>query len=159
SHHSRKSPSGGISELAASIHLAHLAARLDATLSVPTLVRLQRNPRLQVRLAKFLLGPETDVDGCCRDADLLLGRDPRRAALLAGSIWHACSLLRLVAKHDLSILVGYIGAEAHAFGIRHSANAVATEAVADPERFSQQIEHDGHACLGAWLNEAPALDR
>lgn len=79
--------------------------------------------------------------------------------MLAGSIWHARSLVKLVSKPDLSLLVGRIGAEAHAFGIRHLGHAIATESIADPEQLAQQIEHEGHACLGAWLEESSALDR
>lgn len=80
-------------------------------------------------------------------------------ALLTGSIWHARSVLKLVSKRDLTILVGHIGAEAHAFGIRHLSSAVATTPIVDPEQLSRQIEHDGYACLGAWLEDASELDR
>ncbi|WP_082908055.1 nodulation protein NolU [Bradyrhizobium neotropicale] len=159
SHRSLKSLSEGLSELTASIHLTRLSARLDPALSTATLVRLQMNPRLQVRLAELLLGNEMSFNACVWGDDLLLGHNPHRAALLAGSIWHARSLLKLVSKDDLSTLIGVIGAEAHAFGIRHLANAIAATSIADPEQLSQRIEHDGHACLGAWLNEASALER
>ncbi|MGY3610651.1 MULTISPECIES: nodulation protein NolU [unclassified Bradyrhizobium] len=159
SHTWSESPSEGLRELAASTHLTRFAARLDARLSASTLVRLQKSSRLQVRLAEMLLGNEMDESSSNWGKDLLLGHDPNRAALLAGSIWHARSLLKLVSKQDLAILLGRIGAEAHAFGIRHFASAVAITATADPEQLSQQIEHDGHACLGAWLDEASALDR
>ncbi|MGY3622267.1 nodulation protein NolU [Bradyrhizobium sp. USDA 10063] len=148
-----------MSELVASIHPTRLAARLDAVLSAATLVRLQKSSRLQIRLAELLVGNEMDSNGSGLGADLLLGHDPRRAALLAGSIWHARSLLKLISKQHLSILIGRIGAEAHAFGIRHLANAIAATSIADPEQLSQQIEDDGHSCLGAWLNEASARDR
>lgn len=146
-------------ELVASIHPSRFAARLDPLLSPPTLLRLQQSSRLQPKLAGLLLGGEVDVSGADWNEDLLLGHDPRRAALLAGSIWHARSVLKLVSRHDLSILVELIGAEAHAFGIRHLSSAVATTPVADPEQLSRQIEHDGHVCLGTWLDEAPALER
>ncbi|MGY4399403.1 nodulation protein NolU [Bradyrhizobium sp. USDA 3315] len=146
-------------KFAASIHPSRLAAGLDPLLSPSTLLRLQQSSRLQPRLAELLLGSEVDVSGSGWNDDLLLGHDPRRAALLAGSIWHARSVLKLVSKRDLSILVAMIGAEAHVFAIRHLSAAVATTPVADPEQLSRQIEHDGHACLGAWLDEAPALDR
>uniref|UniRef100_A0A939LGW4 Nodulation protein NolU n=2 Tax=Bradyrhizobium quebecense TaxID=2748629 RepID=A0A939LGW4_9BRAD len=146
-------------ELVASIHPSRFAARLDPLLSPPTLLRLQQSSRLQPKLAGLLLGGEVDVSGANWNEDLLLGHDPRRAALLAGSIWHARSVLKLVSRHDLSILVELIGAEAHAFGIRHLSSAVATTPIADPEQLSRQIEHDGHVCLGAWLDEAPALER
>ncbi|PVE20930.1 nodulation protein NolU [Microvirga sp. KLBC 81] len=154
-----QSTSVGLSELVASMHPTRLAARLDVSLSASTVMRLQKSPRLQGRLARLLLGNEMDPNGSGWGSDLLLGHDPRRAALLAGSIWHARSLLKLVSRYDLSILIGRIGAEAHAFGIRHLANAIETTSIADPERLARQIEHEGHACLGAWLNEASALDR
>ncbi|MTV18309.1 MULTISPECIES: nodulation protein NolU [Bradyrhizobium] len=146
-------------ELTASIHPSRLAACLDPLLSPATLLRLQQSFRLQPRLAALLVGHEVDVSGAGWNEDPLLGHDPRRAALLAGSIWHARSVLKLVSKHDLSILVKMIGAEAHAFAIRHLSSAVATTPIADPEHLSRQIEDDGHACLGAWLDKAPALDR
>ncbi|MGX9431714.1 MULTISPECIES: hypothetical protein [Bradyrhizobium] len=159
SHTWSESSCEGLRELAASTHLSQFAARLDARLSASTLLRLQKSARLQVRLAEMLLGNGMDASSSNWGRDLLLGHDPNRAALLAGSIWHARSLLKLVSKQDLAILLGRIGAEAHAFGIRHLASAVATTATADPEQLSQQIEHDGHACLGAWLDEASSLDR
>ncbi|MCC8939913.1 nodulation protein NolU [Bradyrhizobium sp. Arg62] len=146
-------------ELAVSIDPSRFAARLDPLLSPATLLRLQRSSRLQPRLAKLLLGNEVDVSGAGWNNDPLLGHDPRRAALFAGSIWHARSVLKLVSKHDLSILVEMIGAEAHGFAIRHLASAVATTPIVDPEQLSWQIEHDGYACLGAWLDQASAFDR
>ncbi|WP_065756360.1 nodulation protein NolU [Bradyrhizobium paxllaeri] len=154
-----ESLSEGLRELAASAHMTRFAARLDGRLSASTLVRLQKSSRLQVRLAEMLLGNEMDSNGRNWRDDLLLGHDPNRAALLAGSIWHARSLLKLVSKQHLAILRDRIGAEAHAFAIRNLASAVAVTTAADPELLSQQIEHDGHACLGAWINEASALDR
>ncbi|MFB9262252.1 nodulation protein NolU [Bradyrhizobium erythrophlei] len=159
SNRSLNSPFDRLRELAALIHPTRFAAHLDALLSASTLLQLQKNPRLQARLAELLLGSELVSNGSGWGRDLLLGHDPRRAALLAGSIWHARSVLKLVSRHDLSILIGMIGAEAHAFGIRHLSNAVATTSIVDPEQLSRQIEHDGHACLGAWLGEASALDR
>ncbi|MBH5371150.1 nodulation protein NolU [Bradyrhizobium glycinis] len=146
-------------ELVASSHPSRFAARLDPLLSPPTLDRLQRSARLQPRLAELLLGSEVDLSDAAWNEDPLLGHDPRRAALLAGSIWHACSVLKLVSRHDLSILVEMIGAEAHAFGIRHLSDAVATTPILDPEELSRQIECDGHACLGAWLEKASSVDR
>ncbi|MGY4567979.1 MULTISPECIES: nodulation protein NolU [Bradyrhizobium] len=157
----RSSPlaSDRLRKFVAAIHPSRFAAGLDPLLSPSTLLRLQQSSRLQPRLAELLLGSEVDVSGSGWNDDLLLGHDPRRAALLAGSIWHARSVLKLVSKRDLSILVEMIGAEAHAFAIRQLSTAVATTPVADPEQLSRHIEHDGHACLGAWLDEAPALDR
>ncbi|UFW92088.1 nodulation protein NolU (plasmid) [Bradyrhizobium barranii] len=146
-------------EVAASIDQSRFAARLDPLLSLPTLGRLQRSVRLQGRLVELLLGSEVDVSGADWNEDPLLGHDPRRAALIAGSIWHARSVLKLVSRHDLSILVEMIGAEAHAFGVRHLSSAVATTPILNPEQLSRQIEYDGHACLGAWLQEASSLDR
>ncbi|RXH42242.1 nodulation protein NolU [Bradyrhizobium zhanjiangense] len=146
-------------ELVASIHPSRFAARLDPLLSPATLVRLQRSARLQPRLAELLLGSEVDLSGAGWNDDPLLGHDPRRAALLAGSIWHARSVLKLVSRQDLSILIEMIGAEAHAFGVRHLSHAVATTPIVDPEQLSRQIECDGHACLGAWLEKASSIDR
>ncbi|MBM2715368.1 nodulation protein NolU [Mesorhizobium caraganae] len=148
-----------LSDLAALAHPTRLAARLDPALSAATLVQLQKSPRLQPRLAELLLDNERASNGSGWGPDLLRGHDPRRAALLAGSIWHARSLLKLVTKPHLTVLIGHIGADAHAFGIRHLAHAIANSLIADPEKLAQQIEHDGHACLGAWLNDSPALER
>ncbi|MGY8678331.1 nodulation protein NolU [Bradyrhizobium sp. UFLA05-153] len=158
-HRSFKSPSVSLTELAGSAHPTRLAARLDTVLSASTLARLQKSSRLQLRLVRLLLDNEVDLNGKNWEPDLLLGHDPRRAALLAGSIWHARSLLKLVSKHELSILIERIGAEAHAFGIRHMAHAIATESVTGPEQLAHQIEYDGHGCLGAWLDEHPAPNR
>ncbi|MCA1455144.1 nodulation protein NolU [Bradyrhizobium sp. BRP22] len=146
-------------ELAALIDPSRFAAHLDALLSPTTLLQLQKTPRLQERLVELLVGAELASSGDSWGRDVLLGHDPRRAALLAGSIWHARSVLKLVSKHDLAILIGNIGTEAHAIGIRHSSSAVATTSIVDPERLSREIEHDGYACLGAWLKEASELDR
>ncbi|MCK3781102.1 MULTISPECIES: nodulation protein NolU [Sinorhizobium/Ensifer group] len=147
------------SELAASTHPTRLAARLDPELSAATVVQLQKCARLQPRLAELLLGNDMDWNRIGWGPDLLRGHDPRRAALLAGSIWHARSLLKVVSQRDLARLVERIGADAHAFGIRHLAHAIADKLISDPEKLALQIEHDGHACLGAWLNIRPALER
>ncbi|MCA1493616.1 nodulation protein NolU [Ensifer sp. NBAIM29] len=146
-------------ELAASAHPTRLAARLDPGLSAATVVQLQKCARLQPRLAELLLDNDMDWNRTGWGPDLLRGHDPRRAALLAGSIWHARSLLKLVSQPDLTRLVDYIGADAHAFGIRHLAHSITDELISDPEKLALQIEHDGHACLGAWLNKGPALER
>ncbi|WP_445219716.1 nodulation protein NolU [Bradyrhizobium sp. Pa8] len=152
-------PSIGVRELAASIHPTRLAARLDANLSAATLVRLQKSPRLQIRLPSLLLDHEMDSKRNDFGPDLLHGRDPKRAALLAGGIWHARSLTRLISKHDVAVLIGRIGIEVQAFGIRHAAHAVSTSVIADPQQLAQEIEDHGHGCLGAWLDEASAFDR
>ncbi|RXH38131.1 nodulation protein NolU [Bradyrhizobium nanningense] len=146
-------------ELAASADPSRIAECLDLLLSPSTLGRLQQSARLQPRLAELLLGNEVEVGSANWHEDPLLGYDPRRVALLAGSIWHARSILKLVSRHDLSILVEMIGAEAHAFAIRNLSSAVATNSIVDPEQLSRQIAYDGHACLGAWLEKASSLDR
>ncbi|MGX5805597.1 nodulation protein NolU [Bradyrhizobium sp. Arg314] len=140
-------------------HPTRLAACLDPALSVATLVQLQKRPRLQPRLAQLLLDNEMHSNGSGWEPDLLGGRDPGRVALLAGSVWHARSLLKLVSKSHLTALIEHIGADAHAFGIRHLAQAIANSAITDPEKLAQQIDYDGHACLGAWLNESTAPER
>ncbi|MCH4561137.1 nodulation protein NolU [Mesorhizobium jarvisii] len=147
---------GGI-EPAASAHPSRLAARLDPALAPATLEQLQKSPRLQPRLTELLF----DVASKHSDwgPDLLRGNDPQRAAFLAGSVWHARSLLKLVSRSDLTALIGYIGADAHKFGIRHLAHSVANRLIADPEKLAHQIEHDGHACLGAWLNNNSVMER
>ncbi|WP_139015762.1 nodulation protein NolU [Ensifer aridi] len=147
------------SELVASAHPTRLAARLDPGLSAATLLQLQNCARLQPRLAELLLDNDMDWNLTGWGPDLLHGHDPRRAALLAGSIWHARSLLKLVSQPDLTRLVEYIGADAHGFGIRHLAHAIADGLISDPEKLALQIEHDGHACLGTWLNKRPVLER
>ncbi|MCC8953866.1 nodulation protein NolU [Bradyrhizobium sp. Pear77] len=157
--HSLGSHSDRLRELAALIHPSRFAAHLDALLSAATVLKLQNSYRLQKRLAELLLGSELAAKGSSWGRDVLVGHDPRRVALLTGSVWHARSVLKLVSKHDLTILVGHIGAEAHAFGIRHLCSAVATTPIVDPEQLSRQIEHDGYACLGAWLEGASELDR
>lgn len=157
-HDPLKLASVGIRKLAATIHPTRLAARLDANLSSATLVRLQKSPRLQIRLQALLLEDEMGLNGGDFGPDLLLWHDPSRAALLAGGIWHARSLTRLVSKHDVAVLVEHVGTEVQAFGIRHAAHAVSTRLIADPQQLALGIEDDGHACLGAWLDEASTLD-
>ncbi|MDA9419182.1 MULTISPECIES: nodulation protein NolU [Bradyrhizobium] len=146
-------------ELAASVDPGRFAGLLDPLLSPSTLARLQQSARLQPRLAELLLGSKVEVSCADWDEDALLGHDPRRAALLAGSIWHARSILKLVSRHDLTILVQVIGAEAHAFAVRHLSSAVAMTPIVEPEQLSRQIEYDGHACLGAWLEQTSSLGR
>ncbi|SFQ08387.1 hypothetical protein SAMN05216330_11531 [Bradyrhizobium sp. Ghvi] len=153
------SDSDRLRELAALIHPSRFAGRLDGLLSAATVLQLQKSPRLQQRLVELLLGSELVSNGGPWGRDLLLGQDPRRAALLAGSIWHARSVLKLVSRHDVAILIENVGAEAHAFAIRHLSSAVATTSIGDPEKLASQIEHDGCACLGAWLSDASELDR
>ncbi|WP_407175519.1 nodulation protein NolU [Bradyrhizobium sp. STM 3562] len=159
SNHSVDPHSHRLRELAALIHPSRFAGRLDGVLSAATVLQLQKSPRLQQRLVELLLGNELVANGTDWGRDVLLGHDPRRAALLAGSIWHARAMLKLVSKHDVAILIENIGAEAHAFAIRHSSSAVATTLIDDPQELSSQIEHDGCACLGAWLKDASELDR
>ncbi|MDA9437089.1 nodulation protein NolU [Bradyrhizobium sp. CCBAU 51627] len=146
-------------ELAASVDTGRFAALLDPLLSPSTLARLQQSARLQPRLAELLLGSKVEASCADWNEDALFGHDPRRAALLAGSIWHARSILKLVSRHDLPILVELIGAEAHVFAVRHLSSAVATTPILDPEQLSRQIEYDGHACLGAWLEQTSSLGR
>ncbi|WP_342354133.1 nodulation protein NolU [Rhizobium grahamii] len=110
-------------------------------------------------MAELLLSNVIDLNGSGWGPDLLRGHDPCRAAFLAGSVWHARSLLKLVSKSDLAVLVGCIGAEAHAFGIRHVAHAISTRLISDPEKLAEQIKQDGHASLGAWLDENSVLER
>ncbi|MGY3238053.1 hypothetical protein ACVWZ4_001289 [Bradyrhizobium sp. USDA 4472] len=145
--------------LAALIHPSRFARHLDGPLSADTVLRLQKTRRLQQRLVELLLGNELASNGIDWGRDVLLGHDPRTAALLAGSIWHARSVRKLVSRHDVAILIENIGAEAHAFAIRHLSSAVATTSIDDPQKLASQIEHDGCACLGAWLKDASELDR
>lgn len=155
----RKSFPVGLAEFGATLHPARLAAQLDASLSPATLSRLQKSPRLQSRLAELMLGDDRDEAYGDWGPDLLLGQDPRRAALLAGGIWHARSLLKLIAGPELALLAERIGAEIQPFAVRHLAQAVASEPVADPDELVRLIEQDGHGCLGAWLETGPALGR
>ncbi|KRP93774.1 nodulation protein NolU [Bradyrhizobium yuanmingense] len=157
--HSLNPHSDRLGELAALIHPDRFAGHLDGLLSAATVLQLQKTPRLQQRLVELLLGSELVSTGTDWGRDVLLGHDPRRAALLAGSIWHARSVLKLVSKHDVAILIENIGVEAHAFAIRHISSAVATTSIDDPQKLAIQIEHDGCACLGAWLKDASELDR
>ncbi|MFK4719553.1 hypothetical protein ABIE89_000653 [Bradyrhizobium niftali] len=157
--HSLTPHSDRVRELAALIHPGRFAGHLDGLLSAATVLQLQKTPRLQQRLVELLMGSELVSNGTAWGRDVLLGHDPRRAALLAGSIWHARSVLKLVSKHDVAILIENIGAEAHAFAVRHLSSAVATTSIDDPQKLASQIEHDGCACLGAWLKDATELDR
>ncbi|UWU76087.1 nodulation protein NolU [Bradyrhizobium huanghuaihaiense] len=157
--HSLNPHSDRLRELAALIHPGRFAGHLDGRLSSATVLQLRKTPRLQQRLVELLMGSELVSNGTDWGRDVLLGHDPRRAALLAGSIWHARSVLKFVSKHDVAVLIENIGAEAHAFAIRHLSSAVATASIDDPQKLARQIEHDGCACLGAWLKDASELDR
>lgn len=152
-------PKTGIRLLIEQAHPTHLAARLDPALSAATLAQLQNCPRLQGRLTELLLDNDSESKRGHWGPDPLRGNDPHRAALLAGAVWHARSLINLVCQSDLTVLIERIGADAHAFGIRHLAHAIANRLIADPKKLAQQIEHDGHASLGAWLQHSPVMGR
>lgn len=151
-HHETASPD--LAAFASLIHPARLAAGLDASLSAATLARLQGSGRTQERVARLLLGDTVETG-----PDPLFGQAPRRAALLAGSIWHARSLLKLISGQDLGILVEKVGVECQPFGVRHIGQAVSTILFTDPERLAEAIEQDGYGCLGAWLATVPERDR
>ncbi|WID99708.1 nodulation protein NolU (plasmid) [Bosea vestrisii] len=149
----------GLAALVPAIHPARIAACLDGSLSPTTLARLQASGRLHERLARLVLGDAPEISTASSAADPLLGAAPRRVALLAGAVWHARSLLKLIAGQDIAIFTERVGAEVHAFGIRHVEQAVSSTLITGPERLAEAVEHDGHGCLGAWLAALPEPDR
>lgn len=151
--------SPGLSELVSTIDPARIAACLDASLSQATLERLRASSRLHDRLARLVLGDGVEDEADGPRTDLLFGAMPRRAALLAGSVWHARSLLKLIAGKDIAVFVERIGGDVQAFGIRHVERAVSPDVIIGSERLADAVEQDGHACLGAWLSTLPEADR
>lgn len=148
-----------LSELVSTIDPARIAACLDASLSQATLERLRASSRLHGRLVRLVLGDVVEEQADGPRTDPLFGAIPRRAALLAGSIWHARSLLKLIAGKDIAVFVERIGGDVQAFGIRHVERAVSSSVITGPERLADAVEQDGHACLGAWLSTLPEGDR
>lgn len=146
--------SADLAAFVSSLHPARLAVSLDAALSAATLARLQNSSRMRDRLVRLVLG-----DAGVAGPGPLSGHSPRRAALLAGSIWHARSLLKLISGQDLGAFVDKVGAEFQPFGVRHIGLAVSTALIADPEQLSEAVEQDGLGCLGGWLATLPERER
>jgi hypothetical protein len=150
----REAAPADLAAFVSSLHPARLAASLDAALSAATLARLQNSSRMRDRLARLVLG-DADVAGPAP----LFGQPARRAALFAGSIWHARSLLKLISGQDLGVFVDKLGAEFQPFGVRHIGLAVSTALIVDPEQLSEAVEQDGLGCLGGWLATLPERER
>lgn len=130
------------------VHPERVRAALDPRLSDALVARLLACGRLRGRI-DARLGRDAGVI----DADhawLLV--DPAAAARRAGAVLHGRALRSVVAGPAVAALVAAIGRDAHAFGLRHGAHVPPRD---DRGNLAEAILHDGHACLGAWLDSAP----
>lgn len=132
----------------ASVHPDRLRAALDPRLSDTVVARLLACGRLRERIDARLGRDGAPVDG--EHAWLLA--DPDGAARRAGAVLHGRALRGVLAGPAVAALVAAIGRDAHAFGLRHGAHVPPRD---DHGDLAHAVLHDGYACLGAWLDDAP----
>lgn len=122
------------------------------------------NPRVQRRLLGMVAarqgwaeaddGPLGDVPGAA------LARAPRAAieaaAAMAGAVWHARAIRRVIATRDVEHLQSQIGADTRSFALANIALAVAPPEQASAEPLAQRISAAASLCLAAWLAALPA---
>ncbi|MDQ8726885.1 nodulation protein NolU [Bradyrhizobium sp. LHD-71] len=156
------------SRLALAAHPQRLADAFDRRLSVAVVSRLQGCPRLHERIATLLLHQRgADSSGSIADNapaerretfERLFQVDLKEASHLAGAAWHAHSLRQIIHGRDVADLIARIGRRAHAFGLRRGGVAPAMRSPAS-DALAEQIERDGHACLGVWFSSFPSSMR
>lgn len=132
----------------ASVHPERVRAALDPRLSDTVIARLLVCERLRERIDARLGRNGTPVDG----GHAWLLADPDAAARRAGAVLHGRALRGVLAGPAVAALVAAIGRDAHAFGLRHGAYVPPRD---DHGDLAGAILHDGYACLGAWLDDAP----
>jgi hypothetical protein len=167
--HAAPGPGDAPIDLVRRAHPERLRACLDPRIGPATATRLQEAGRFRARLDALLMrhftppAPETVAEDAGSSeaeaalASILARAEPTEAARLAGAIWHAGSLKRLVSGPAVGELVGRIGRRAHACGVRNAAAAVATAPIADPAALAAAVERDGLLCLGAAAVGSPRL--
>lgn len=152
-------PDPYIADLAASIDASHIRAHLSDLLADSTIVRLRAIRRTQYRLIRLCFPdmeiPPSGVAG----ADVLAGHDPRKVIILAGAIWHARSLLKLVAGAQISAFEERVGEGIQSIGLRHLSLASQDGVIESPEELAEAVKRDGQLCLSAWLQNCSPFDR
>jgi hypothetical protein len=144
------------------LHPSRVSMALDPRLTAETVRKLQNCGRLHERLVTQLqpILTQQDLWPIPASAEFLVPPgDPQGAARLAGAIWHSASLRLIVTGKAAAELVAAIGENAFTFGLRHAAAAIAPAQTHRPSDLAEAIEHDGLACLGAWLSAEPKARR
>lgn len=145
----RPSRSGARPEpMSGSVHPDRVRAALDPRLSDAVVARLLACGRLRERLDARFGRDESAGDA----GHAWLVADPDAAARRAGAVLHGRALRTVLSGPAATALIAAIGREAHALGLRHGARMDLRD---DGGDLAGAILHDGHACLGAWLDDKP----
>ncbi|MBB3903302.1 nodulation protein NolU [Methylobacterium brachythecii] len=143
------------SSAALAVHPDRVRAAYDPRLSDATVSRLlscrRSRDRIESAVSVGASAAEAPPDGYAWLLD-----DPAGAARRAGAGLHARALRNVLSGPQVAALIQAIGREAHAFGLRHAAEA-APRAL-DGE-LAEAILRDGFACLAVWLATQPAALR
>lgn len=139
---------------------SRLARRLAPDLAAATADRLLASPRLGARARHWAAeGAEDALHALAFDDRLLAESGPdglRRAAVLAGAVWHARRVRGLIMARDLQAFIDQHGPAARALALRHAALAPPGEDEGSAERpLAEAVAADGRACLSAWLDALP----
>ena len=139
---------------------SRLAPRLAPGLAAVTAERLLNSPRLGQRVRRWAAQGAEDALHALAFDDRLLGESGveglRRAAMLAGAIWHALRVRGLILARDLQAFIDAHGAAARELALRHAVLAPAVEDAGSAERsLAEAVAEDGRACLSAWLDALP----
>lgn len=139
---------------------SRLARRLAPDLAAATAERLLASPRLGARARRWAAeGAEDALHALAFDDRLLAESGPeglRRAAVLAGAVWHARRVRGLIMARDLQAFIDRHGPAARALALRHVALAPPGEGEGAAERpLADAVAADGRACLSAWLDALP----
>lgn len=146
-------PAGGIVP-------SRLARRLAPDLAATTAERLLASSQLGARARRWAMaGAEDALHALAFDDRLLAESGPdglRRAAVLAGAVWHARRVRGLILARDLQAFIDRHGPAARALALRHAALALPDEDAGAAERpLVDAVAADGQACLSAWLDALP----
>ena len=139
---------------------SRLAARLAPGLAAATAARLLASPRLGAQVRRWATnGSEGALHALAFDDRLLAESGPdglRRAAALAGAIWHGRRVRGLILARDLQTFIETHGPDARALALRHAALAPPAEDAGSAELpLVDAVALDGRACLAAWLDALP----
>ena len=136
-----------------------VGACLDAALAEVEVAELLAVPRFQSRLLARLqeihgLAPLSEViadDLPELDVILLAPRDLALLPQVCGALWHALALSREIRREAVQQLRQQLGDGVFTFAISQRDQTVATDCLLEGERLRLAIEHDGQACVAAWL--------
>lgn len=142
---------------------AALAAALDGALAEPEVAELLALPRFRARLLALLqefhgLAPLAEVlaEGAPElEIILLAPQDLARLPQVCGALWHALALSREIRREAVQQLRQQLGAEVFDFAVSQRERSAATDYLLEGERLRAAIEHDGQACVVAWLQTRP----